>query len=706
MKKTILFLVVLAFYNTIYAQNKNMSNNSSANSYEQELLLFENGRYSDIHRDTIIKYGRVLRDSAKLYEEVDVAKSITYELKYLSMQRKYGIDPDTLTTFTNLGKYYKENEDYANAQLYFNKALTLAESLFPASEQRHVELYIQLASLYGRIQEPENAFAYSEKARVIESKINGSETETYATIVMNSALYKFMSGDVTYCLNQLKQVYQHPKCKKINVAINLAGVYSDQGDADSCYKYVAEAWDMIREEVVFNIENLTIEDRFKYFTTEKTYSLITSPINYFLQHEGHKGLLRLAYNCILFYKKTGMAITNNNNNEIEKAISFDTIKGLLKENEIAIELWSDISGSWYSDYILAFVVSPNEKDPVFVKLPKDSIYMALNNELEASKTFLPLYETMWKNLINSIVLKKHGKIYISCDDIYTLIPFESICNYDFEYLGDVYSIIRVSYTGNIKNVKSEIKIRDIALYGGLQYDCFSEKGSVDKLALSSNDVYLAHDTISTDYRGTMRYLPWTQVEIDSIYAVLQFFKELEKIQAFNGNEGTEETFRTFSGDSPSIIHLATHGRFSQPTEEMNWYDYYRYCMENAGVFLSCYSDSSIDGNGFLSAKKIRSLDLSKTKMVVLSACNTGLGGVTPYGIIGLQYAFKQAGVGSIIMTLNRVDDAATQYFMTSFYKAIALGMDPHDAYKSAQYEIRTNEYFKKFNYWAYFIMID
>ena len=456
MKKTILFLVVLAFYNTICAQNKNMSNNSSANSYEQELLLFENGRYSDIHRDTIIKYGRVLRDSAKLYEEVDVAKSITYELKYLSMQRKYGIDPDTLTTFTNLGKYYKENEDYANAQLYFNKALTLAESLFPASEQRHVELYIQLASLYGRIQEPENAFAYSEKARVIESKINGSETETYATIVMNSALYKFMSGDVTYCLNQLKQVYQHPKCKKINVAINLAGVYSDQGDADSCYKYVAEAWDMIREEVVFNIENLTIEDRFKYFTTEKTYSLITSPINYFLQHEGHKGLLRLAYNCILFYKKTGMAITNNNNNEIEKTISFDTIKGLLKENEIAIELWSDISGSWYSDYILAFVVSPNEKDPVFVKLPKDSIYMALNNELEASKTFLPLYETMWKNLINSIVLKRHGKIYISCDDIYTLIPFESICNYDFEYLGDVYSIIRVSYTGNIKNVKSVV----------------------------------------------------------------------------------------------------------------------------------------------------------------------------------------------------------------------------------------------------------
>lgn len=706
MKKTILFLVVLAFYNTICAQNKNTSNNNSTNSYDQELLLFENEEYSDVHRDTIMKFSRVLRESAKSYEEVDVAKSITYELKYLSIQRKYDIDPDTLTTFTNLGKYYKENEDYANAQLYFNKALTLADSLFPASEQRHVDLYIQLASFYGRMQEPENAFAYSEKARVIESKINGSETETYATIVMNSALYKFMSGDVTFCLNQLKQVYHHPKSKKLNVAFNLAGVYSAQGDADSCYQYVSEAWDMIQKEVVFNIENLNGENRFKYFTTEKTYSLITSPINYFLQHEDHKGLLRLAYNCILFYKKAGMEITKNNNNEIENTISFDTIKGLLKENEIAIELWSDISGSWYSDYILAFIVSPNEEDPVFVRLPKDSIYMALNNELKASKTFLPLYETLWKNLINNIVLKRHGKIYISCDDIYSQIPFESIYNYDFEYIGDIYSIFRVSYTGNIKNVKNEIKIRDVALYGGLRYDCFSKEGPVDQLAFSSNDVNLAQDSLSSDYRGSLRYLPWTQIEIDSIYAVLQSFKELEKIKVFKGNKGTEETFRNFSGDSPSIIHLATHGCFFQPIEEMSWYDYYRYCMDNAGVFLSCYSDSSIDGKGFLSAKKIRSLDLSKTNMVVLSACNTGLGGVTPYGIIGLQYAFKQAGVGSIIMTLNNVDDIATHYFMTSFYKAIALGMDPHDAYKSAQYAIRTNEYFKKFNYWAYFVMLD
>lgn len=706
MKKTILLLVVFAFYNINCAQNKIILNNDLTDFYERDILFFENGVRSDTTRDTIVKYSRAYRELAKYYEEIDVAKSISHELKYLSLQRKHCFDPDTLTTFTNLGKYYKEKEDYANAQLYFNKAIATTDSLLPALDQRHVNLYIQLASFYGRIQEPEKAFAYSEKAKAIELQINGFDTETYSTIAMNSALYKYMSGDVVYCLNQLKQVYQHPRCNKLNVAFNLAGVYSAQGDADSCYQYVAEAWDMIQEEVAFNLENLTVENRFKYFTTEKTYSLITSPINYFLQHEDHKGLLRLAYNCILFYKKIGMEITNKDFDVIGNTISFDTIKELLNENEIAIELWSDILGSWYSDYILAFIVSSNEEDPVFVGLPKDSIYMALNNEIETSRTFLPLYETMWKKLIGKIDIDRQGTIYISCDDIYALIPFESICNYDFEYIGDVYSIIRVSYSGNIKNVKSDFNIRDVALYGGLRYDCISEEGSVDELAFSSNDAKLGHDTLSSDYRSTLRYLSWTQVEIDSIYAVLQSFKEVEKIQLFKGDEGTEETFRTFSGDSPSVIHLATHGRFSQPTEEMSWYDYYRYCMENAGVLLSCSSNPPIDGDGFLSAEKIRVLDLSKTNMLVLSACNTGIGGVTPYGIIGLQYALKQAGVGSIIMTLSQVDDIATQYFMTSFYLALASGKAPREAFNNAQLAIRSNEYFKNFNYWAYFVMID
>lgn len=704
MRRILLPLILLTFHYSISAQNNNVNNTESIFSYEQEILRFENKVYCDTPKDTVTKYGSVLRKTAKLYENVDVTRSIVYELKYLSLQRQYGFDSDTLTTYTNIGKYYKEDENYDSAKYYLSKALSLTYKLASQENESIVNLYIQTASLYGRINKPDSAFVYSEKAKNLELKINGQNTEKFVTILMNSALYKYKSGDVTNSLRQLRKVHQHPKCNKLNTAFNIAGIYSAQGDADSCYEYLAEAWDIIQKEVVLNIENLSEENRYKYFTTEQTYKLITAPINYFLQHKEHNGLLRLAYNCILFYKKIGIEITSNNINEVANAISFDTIKGFLKENEIAIELWSDLSGSWYSDYILAFIVSPNEKNPIFVALPKDSIYLALNNEIETSRTFLPLYETMWKSLVSTGDLSRNGRIYISCDDVYSIIPFESIRNYDSEYLGDIYSIYRVSYSGNIKSVSDDFKIGDAALYGGLRYDCSDEEKPGGDLA--SNNEYLTYDTLSSNDRGSLRYLPWTQVEIDSIYAILQSLNELGKVLIINGEKGTEESFVNFSGSSPSIIHLATHGCFFQPTEEMSWYEYYKYCMENSGILLSCCANYSINGNGFLSSEKIRKLDLSKTSLLVLSACNTGVGGVTPYGIIGLQNAFKQAGVGSIIMTLGRVDDIATQFFMTSFYSALASGMTPREAFKNAQYAIRTNEYFKEFNYWAYFVMLD
>lgn len=729
MKRIILFILIWAFYNTIYAQNNTNTDYESTNSYEQTILFFENDELGqtinydslflyeqkvkyfencenyEATKDTVLEYSQSLRLLAKLYVNVDITKSILCELKYLSLQRNYGYDLDTLTTFINLGKYYKDDDDYENAEIYLTRALTLSESLSLSFDPRCVNLYKHLASFYGRIKDSENALVYSEKAKVLESALNGTDTETYANIIMSRALYEYLNGNVSHSLAILKQVYKHPRCNRLNVTLNLAGVYSALNETDSCYRYVAEAWEIIQKNIIFHFNNLSIENRFEYFRTEETYALITSPIYFFLNHDNHDGLRRLAYNCILFYKKIGIETTNNNIKDIENVTTFDTIQKMLKENEIAIELWSD-KVYWYSDNILAFIVSPKEEEPVCVSLPKDSIYMALRNELITSRTFLPLYETIWKKLIQKTDLTKNGKIFISCDDIYTYIPFESICNYDFEYIGDIYSIIRVSYSGNIKNIYSDFDFKNVALYGGLRYDCLSEE-AVDKYANLSTDDYMSYDTTtSVHVRGTLQYLPWTQIEIDSIGAVLKTFNEIENVQVFNGKSGTEDSFKAFSGNSPTIIHLATHGRFSQPTVEMSWYDYYIYCMENTGVLLSCFSETSDDGYGFLSADKIRYLDLSNTKLLVLSACKTGLSGITPQGIYGLQYAFKQAGVGSIIMTLNNVDDIATQFFMVSFYKALALGMDPHDAYKSAQYAIRTNEYFKKFNYWAYFIMID
>ena len=98
------------------------------------------------------------------------------------------------------------------------------------------------------------------------------------------------------------------------------------------------------------------------------------------------------------------------------------------------------------------------------------------------------------------------------------------------------------------------------------------------------------------------------------------------------------------------------------------------------------------------------VNLRKTDLVVLSACETGIGDFSYDGIIGLQRAFKYAGVNSIIMSLWKVDDAATSLLMVNFFHNYLETGSKECAFREAQRIVR-----KKFQdpyYWASFILLD
>jgi CHAT domain-containing protein len=100
------------------------------------------------------------------------------------------------------------------------------------------------------------------------------------------------------------------------------------------------------------------------------------------------------------------------------------------------------------------------------------------------------------------------------------------------------------------------------------------------------------------------------------------------------------------------------------------------------------------------------MDLTETDIVVLSACDTGLGDVSGDGVFGLQRAFKQAGVQTIVMSLWRVDDAATELMMTTFYNNLLSGKSKRDSFIIAQNTLRNHEQFSNPYYWAAFVMLD
>ncbi|MBO7134465.1 MAG: CHAT domain-containing protein, partial [Bacteroidales bacterium] len=111
-------------------------------------------------------------------------------------------------------------------------------------------------------------------------------------------------------------------------------------------------------------------------------------------------------------------------------------------------------------------------------------------------------------------------------------------------------------------------------------------------------------------------------------------------------------------------------------------------------------------DGILTAKEISFMDLRKTDLVVLSACQTALGEITGEGVFGLQRGFKKAGARTIIMSLWPVDDNATLLMMTEFYTNLTKGMSKREAFLAAQNKVKTTTGFENPRYWAAFIMLD
>ena len=111
-------------------------------------------------------------------------------------------------------------------------------------------------------------------------------------------------------------------------------------------------------------------------------------------------------------------------------------------------------------------------------------------------------------------------------------------------------------------------------------------------------------------------------------------------------------------------------------------------------------------DGVLTAEEIANLHLENTELVVLSACESGLGDLSSDGVMGIQRAFKNAGVQTLIMSLWKVDDDATKLLMTEFYGNLLAGESKRQAFEKAKETVRKDARYSNPHYWAAFIMLD
>lgn len=188
--------------------------------------------------------------------------------------------------------------------------------------------------------------------------------------------------------------------------------------------------------------------------------------------------------------------------------------------------------------------------------------------------------------------------------------------------------------------------------------------------------------------------------MDSLPGTLKEISAIEKIYGqkstalLSGEQATESKFKSMATQFP-IIHLSTHGAFCGITNKGTDILVANYdeslsrnmvCLAGANSTLFDNEFDASQYDGILSAREMAKMDLSNVELIVLSACQTGLGYLTDDGVYGLQRGLKNAGVKGMILTLWSVDDNASALFMQAFYHFLQTE-DIHTAFMHARNEL-------------------
>lgn len=283
------------------------------------------------------------------------------------------------------------------------------------------------------------------------------------------------------------------------------------------------------------------------------------------------------------------------------------------------------------------------------------------------------------------------RLLISPDGELNLIPFEALIGKSGKYLLEEYSISYLSSGRDLLRMRSQ------------------KEGLSSPLILANPDFGASPaSSVMVDKNQKRRNANVAKTLAETYFAPLSgteqegqriktLFPESRLLTGLQANESVLKQVR-----SPKILHLATHGFFinSGDPEEENQNPLIR-----TGLALSgANRQTSNDNDGILTALEGTGLSLFGTRLVVLSACGTGLGEVqTGEGVFGLRRSFVLAGSESLVISLWSVSDYITRELMVGYYKNLKQGVGRGESLRNIQLEMIKNPKRKHPFYWASFI---
>jgi CHAT domain-containing protein/tetratricopeptide (TPR) repeat protein len=281
------------------------------------------------------------------------------------------------------------------------------------------------------------------------------------------------------------------------------------------------------------------------------------------------------------------------------------------------------------------------------------------------------------------------RLFLSPDGSLNLIPFEVLRSPEGRYLIEDYAF---TYLAAGRDLAGFGMVKDkggkALLLGDPDFDLDPKDLVTAKVAGAGAPFSLR----SRDMKS-LRFerLPATREEVEAIAALMG----RDRCELFTGRQALEEVL--MSRESPRILHLATHGFFlddqglpqaeeglrgisivakDTPAGKKTAIKIENPLLRSGIVLAGANRAMTSEGSttGIVTAEKILGLRLRGTDLVVLSACETGMGEVkSGEGVYGLRRAFTQAGAKSIVMSLWDVPDLETKELMVSFYRNILSG---------------------------------
>ena len=704
-------------------------NYSAAEHYLLESLRI----YKDVLGENYPDYAISLNNLGLLYKtQGNYSAAEHYLLESLRIRKEvFGENhPSYATSLNNLGGLYYEQGNYSAAEHYYLESLRIDKDVLGENHPYYATVLNNLGDLYktqGNYSKASNYFLESFNIR----KHNFITSLEYMTEYERALFWETIQDGFEYTYPQLTYRYHFTK-----PSISIFA-YDNELFRKGLLLNSADA---VRRSILESGDSVLIE-QWNELTEAKQVVM-------HLEEKGPTSNQLDIYRHRADSLEKIMTISSSAFRQSKEQwnINWKSVKKHLSKNEVAIEYFSaplSKDSTMYCALLLRHNSKYPELIPLFEEKEVTNITSAVSKSVENSllyhysKKGAELTQKVWSSVFSKI--KPGETIYFAPTGVLHQLAIEYLPVDSARTMSDVYNMVRLSSTREIVTNKSEESYKSAVVYGGIVYDADGQSLLTESNRYALQDLVVSRGIESdTLNRGTVGYLSGTLEEANHINVLLK--ENNIAATLYSALRANEESFKSLSGKHNNILHIATHG-FTWTDSTARKQDYFadRVKMQLMGDnqpkgpiidplnrcgLLFAGANTALQGksrelpegvqDGILTAKEISLMDLRDAELVVLSACETAKGDITSEGVFGLQRAFKMAGVQTIIMSLWKVSDEATQLLMSEFFTNwIAKRQPKREAFKNAQNAVRyaVDEYgdyiYKdKPYYWAGFVMLD